>query len=292
MASTNGSSVRPRVQPRNAMKLVLIIVVLACCVWEVSAQVRPAGLHKDALILETQRIPTVAKRNRLLVLWMVNPQKHQNEASPDDIYTCPDYTRGSYYSGPTRVSLINTATNKVINTVGVMDDENIDLPYAIRKGYYYHVAAVTKTGVEAKPTIMWLRDYNGDGGALEFALFDAQACMGLDTTLIGYSKHRDRVIQYAVHLRTVDGKASSAETVFWVDYLFSKKAQRPGTWKYEVDYRGRGGSLDRWSVTYNASKEQFEATVVHITDQSSTEMKHSVAYHPTNIHTLKEVNAD
>jgi hypothetical protein len=43
---------------------------------------------------------------------------------------------------------------------------------------------------------MCLRDHNGDGDALEFALFDAPACMGLETTLVGYSRARDKVIQY------------------------------------------------------------------------------------------------
>jgi hypothetical protein len=255
------------------MKSLLITLVLLCSICEVRAQVRPSGLHRDALIVETQKIPTAAKANRSLVLWMINPERHQNEAASDDIYTCPDYTRGSYYSGPTRVSLINTAANEVINTVEVAaeGDESFDVPYAIRKGFYYHVAAATETGVEARPTIIWLRDYNGDGAALEFALFNAQACMGLDTTLIGYSKLQDRVIQYPVHLRTIDGKKSSAETVFWADYLFSKKARAPGRWKYEVDYRGRGGSLDRWTVQYNATKEEFEATVIHIADQSAIE---------------------
>jgi hypothetical protein len=51
---------------------------------------------------------------------------------------------------------------------------------------YYHVEGVSKDR-EGKPAIMRMRDYNGDGKALEFALFDALACMGLETTLIGYS---------------------------------------------------------------------------------------------------------
>jgi hypothetical protein len=39
-----------------------------------------------------------------------------------------------------------------------------------------------------KPKIMLLKDYNGDGEALEFALFDAWTCSDLVTTLIGYSR--------------------------------------------------------------------------------------------------------
>ena len=60
---------------------------------------------------------------------------------------------------------------------------------------------------EGKPTIMWLKDYNGDGTAWEFALFNAEACMGLATTLIGYSERQDKVIQYQTQLRATKTKA-------------------------------------------------------------------------------------
>ena len=56
------------------------------------------------------------------------------------------------------------------------------------------VEGPVREGVEARPTILWLKDYNGDGKAFEFALFEAEACMGLQTTLIGYSEKQDRVI--------------------------------------------------------------------------------------------------
>jgi hypothetical protein len=160
---------------------------------------------------------------------------------------------------------VETASQKLINTINVAleDDESFDLPYAIRSGYYYHVAGVAKDTVEARPTIMFLRDYNGDGDALEFALFEAEACMGLQTTLIGYSKRQDRVIQYPIRLRSIEGRKSTVQTVLWADYLFNKKPIR-GVWNYEIDYRGRGGSLDRWTVRYNPAKETFEGTVIYV----------------------------
>jgi len=166
------------------------------------------------------------------------------------------------------VSLVNSATRNVINTLSVKEEaeENFDLPYAIRRGYYYRVEATVRNGVEAKPTIMWLKDYNGDGKALEFALFNAQACMGLDTTLIGYSEKQDRVVQYPIHLEVIEGARDSTSAIvlrstrdgFWADYLFNKKPLRAGYWKYEIDYRGRAGSLDKWEVRYNRAKEMFE----------------------------------
>ena len=214
-------------------------------------------------MVETRKLPALKHGSRALALWMLNPKRNPNGYAPDEIYTCPDQSRGSFYSGPTRVSLVNSATNSVINTVIVKEDEDsFDVPYAIRKGYYYRVGALTRNGVEAKPTIMWLKDYNGDGKALEFALFDALACMGLETTLIGYSEKQDRVIQYPVSLEVIEGSKHSNRVTMWADYLFNTRPRRPGYWKYEIDYRGRAGSLDKWEVRYNAAKERFEGKLI------------------------------
>ena len=221
------------------------------------------GLPAGAVIVETRKLASAKHPDRALVLWMLSPKKNPSGYEPDEVYPCPDQTRGSYYSGPTRVSLLNSASRNIINFVKIAEEseegaDTFDVPYAIRKGYYYRVETPVKRGVEAKPTIMWLRDYNGDGKALEFALFDALACMGLETTLIGYSEKQDRVIQYPVNLEVIEGSKHSNRVTPWADYLFSTKPRRPGYWKYEIDYRGRAGSLDKWEVRYNPAKEWFE----------------------------------
>jgi hypothetical protein len=146
-------------------------------------------------------------------------------------------------------------------------NDEFDLPYALRKGYYYEVPKSTSSTLEVKPTIMLLKDYNGDGNALEFALFDAEACMGLATTLIGYSEQQDRVIQYPTELLVIEKGKRSNTTNLWPDYLMRKAPVRPGYWKYEIDYRGRGGTLDQWEVRYNAKKERFEGTLTVVADE-------------------------
>lgn len=246
------------------MKAFLLITCLVLCfASQAFGQTNIRGLPAGAVIVEARKLASAKHADRVLVLWMLSPKKNPNGYEPDDIYSCPDQTRGSHYSGPTRVSLLNSATRKIINTVKIAEEpeeagDTFDLPYAIRKGYYYRVETPVKRSVEAKPTIMWLKDYNGDGKALEFALFDALACMGLQTTLIGYSEKQDRVIQYPVSLDVIEGSKHSNRVTPWADYLFSAKPRRPGYWKYEIDYRGRGGSLDKWEVRYNPVKERFE----------------------------------
>jgi hypothetical protein len=226
----------------------------------------PYGLPAGAVVIELQAVPGRWGAHRAIVVWLLKPKKYPLGYCPEE-YTCPDETRGSYYRGPTRVSLIDTLRNKIINTVSIKEEpekDAFDIPYKIR-GSYYEVKGVAK-GAEGKPTIIALKDYNGDGKALEFALFDAEACMGLQTTLIGYSTGQDRVIQYPIVLSVNEGPIESRrrtrEVSYWIDYLFSKTPQTPGQWKYEIDYRGRGGTLDQYTVRYNARLERFEATRV------------------------------
>jgi len=223
------------------------------------------GLPRDAFVVETLPLEVGGGRQRALVLWMVRPSRHPFEGGDDDGYTCPDETRGSHYHGPTRVSLLDASAGRVINTVRVMPDDEgaedvFDLPYRLRAGNHYHVEGGDERK-EGRAVLLHPRDYNGDGEALEFALYDAVACMPLMTALYGYSRRQDRVIQYGLHLEVSDGGKVSRQVWRWADYLFARAPVRPGHWNYEVDYRGRGGSLDRFEIRYNPNLERFEGKV-------------------------------
>ncbi|MEK6336536.1 MAG: hypothetical protein AABM67_16535 [Acidobacteriota bacterium] len=255
-------------------RIVFAVCVLAGAGFQTLGQTKSLSLPKGAVVLETRQLSSTVHPNRSLVLWMLNPKKNPTSYAPDEVYSCPDYTRGSHYSGPTRVALVDSATKRILNTIKISGSyeeggDSFDLPYAIRAGFYYRVAPQPRKGVEAKPTIMWLRDYNGDGKAFEFALFDAEACMGLQTTLIGYSEKQDLVIQYPVSLEVIEGSKRSSRMSPWADYLFSKKPLRPGYWKYEIDYRGRAGSLDKWEMRYNGARERFEGKLIVENAQSN-----------------------
>jgi hypothetical protein len=247
------------------------LVILPALAHGARAQARrpPYGLPAGALVVETRRLELGGARNRALVLWMLRPSKHPREEG--EIYTCPEETRGSYYSGPTRVSLVDADARRVVNTVNITEDQSdgqdeFDIPYRIHAGSYYHVAGAAE-GVEGRPEIMWLRDYNGDGEALEFALFDAPACMGLETTLVGYSRARDKVIQYPIRVEYEGGGKKTNEVRYWMDYLFTKEPESPGLWKYEIDYRGRGGTLDKHEIRYDAARESFYGKVTSAGDE-------------------------
>ncbi len=181
---------------------------------------------------------------------------------------CPEMTLGSYYSGPTRISLVDTNSKKLINTVTIRHNfgakDSFDIPYRILADYEYLVPGHVH-GSEGKPALLALRDLNGDGLPLETAFYEAEACMGLKTTLVGYSPKQDRVIQYEVELKVAEQKIiegrgivnienPTTKTMKWVDYLFATSPTRPGRWSYQIDYRGRLGTLDSYNVHYDPSR--------------------------------------
>jgi hypothetical protein len=225
------------------------------------------GLPSGAVIIEEQSLKSGGKSDRALILWMINPARKPSGAqgNPKYDYTCQDETRGSYYIGPARISLLNTKTRTVINTIEITyfkDDANFHIPYAIRNGYYYKVEGNAPEREEAKPHIMWLKDYNGDGKALEFALFYKEECDDPATTLIGYSERQDKVIQYPITLEIERGAEHTLGEARWFKSLFSKQPISPGKWEYEIDNRGRGGSLSKCQISYDAQNERFVGRIV------------------------------
>jgi hypothetical protein len=230
------------------------------------------GLPSDAVIIEEQSLESGRRPDRSLILWMVDPTKHPSDPplSPELPYTCIGQTRGSYYDGPARVSLINTKTRTVINTIKIEDYEGQDvlqIPYAIRKGFFYRVEGGAPESEEAPPHILWLKDYNGDGKALEFALFSKEACNEVQTTLIGYSERRDRVIQYPIYLKR-EGVGVRRSTVRqrWCNALFHLEPASPGHWKAEIDFTMRADAVYRQEIRYDAKAEVFVGKRVRTAD--------------------------
>jgi hypothetical protein len=226
---------------------------------ESPAQTFPRG----AIIVEHRVLPS--SPNRAFILWMLNPDR-SNPIPEEDPYTCPEETRGNAYSGPTRVSLVSVSEKRIINTIKIRDPhfsqkDRFDIPYEIRPGYYY-LANATDARKAVRPTILNFKDFNGDGESAEFVLYDAPFCMGLQTTLVGYSKYQDHVIQYPLQISFRRRKTLWQEKTTWLEYIFAEKPVAPGHYNFTIDYRGRGGSLLAYDVSYDRVLERFRGTCV------------------------------
>lgn len=269
------------------------LLMLALSAAPVFAQSVPASsdIPNDAVIIERAGLPVTLHDDRELVLWMISPKKYDRGPLLNNPYTCPEWTLGSYYRGPARLSLLDKKTGRVINTIKLTsspgDADEFNLPYRILSGFYYAVPGVPKD-TEGEPRLLALRDLNGDGIPAEAAFFEAEACEGLATTLIGYSPTQDKVIQYGVELvmTSYGGKQNGGkiergerlaepqkEILVWIDYLFSEMPIQPGHWKYDVDYTGRGGSFDSYDVHYDAARERFVGTLTRLDTPETTDLQ-------------------
>jgi hypothetical protein len=94
------------------------------------------GLPDGAQVVEIQPIKSERHPQRALILWVLYPQKNPR-SNPDEPYSCPELTRGHYYNGPTRVSLINTQDQTIINTIEIIQEYNKgkEKPAAILGGF-------------------------------------------------------------------------------------------------------------------------------------------------------------
>lgn len=228
-----------------------------------SAQGLPSLLLKellpsDALIVETADLHASGGKNRMLVLWMRGPKKEVRAPGPG---FCGDFVYGDSWVGPTKLSLIDTASRKVLNTISVMGPaydrdpaDSFRIPFWVGN-QYYHVPAVNSKK-EGKPKILHLQDLTGDGIASEFVLFMHSACGIVETSVLGYQTLSDRVLQYPVE--GSEGKEKPQITM-WVSQVFGMRPTSPGHWDFTW---GPGHGTDvkiHEQVSFDKVRQRFVA---------------------------------
>lgn len=211
-------------------------------------------------IIEEEFITNV--NNRKIVLWMIAPEKYPKT---DDVYTCPETTRGSYYKGQTRVSLIDLDRMKIINTLEITspysDLDKFDVPYRVKDDAGPYFVKENPKGEEGTPKIIKLRDYNQDEKELEFALFDSPACISPLMTIIGYSEKQDKIIQYDFNIQEKKEDKITSKSDEWISKIFLNESDISGYWEAESNTCGRGGAIEKSKIIYNREKEVFEGEI-------------------------------
>ena len=222
-------------------------------------------------------MPVWAHKDRALVLWVVAPADKplqgrtlldETDSSPEEDYdyTCPEQARGHFYRAPARVSLIDTKSRRVLNTLPVKrgDVDEYDVPFSIRPGFFYQVRGPLQSGT-GPPHILALQDLNGDGKALEFAFYVMESCSGPLTMVLGYSERRDRVTTYQFLFHDKSSGAKDAPVEWMFRFTFRKPIARMH-WRYDDSYNS--GRNVEYDFRYVPDRERFEGQV--LVDDSDT----------------------
>jgi len=218
----------------------------------------------DVQIIDMVDISATVGKPRTMVLWMERPTK---EIRFPGTHNCYADVYGDYWEGDTRLSLLDSALARVLNTIEVAPDNRqpIRLPFQVGNSYYY----VPQQGAdgEGKPKLMYLRDISGEGKPLQFALFTHYACGNDSVSVLGYSVRADQVLQYAFDYSQASGPPLSASSPRgtserWTGNVFGYQPVRPGYWVLHEDNADHGGRGDTWvrEVSFEPNRGVFVVT--------------------------------
>jgi hypothetical protein len=213
-------------------------------------------LPPDAKVIETAHLNAGRGKTRTLVLWMLRPQTVNRPRDP----SCSDLMYGDHWYGRTRLSLVDSATRTLVNTIEIQglyegDDQNehaFPIPFRVGKDFY-NVPAIDKNK-KGIPKLLNLRDLTGEGIVGQFVLFEYYTCGSSLGTVVGYSPKADAVVQFRVE---ASEQGEKAEVVSWVPNVFNEKPVRPGLWDFTFE---PGHGADCWvheHVSFDPTRQLF-----------------------------------
>jgi len=232
--------------------------------WE-SPEWLKAILPAQAQVIEAAEIKTLKQRSRLMVLWMLRPEKVM---PPDRLERgCSEGIYGSHWSGPGRLSLVDQSSHVILNTISIQGsdfgedrkEDRFSLPFWVSKDAY-EVPHPDKNN-EGTPHILKLRDLTGEGIEGQFLLFEYQACGAPVASILGYSSRTDKVLQYRYQQRFNSDPLKSG---FWLSQTFRMKQRRPGLWAHTWDPGHGCDCVIQDRVTFDPRRQTF---LVHSTSK-------------------------
>lgn len=178
-----------------------------------------------AEIIETADLTTLAGQPRLIVLWMLYPQRNLDDKANKNQKGgyCSDIIHGDFgkfWEGPTRLSLVDTQRTKVVNTIEIQDGcdtcgDSFQIPLCVR---------TSESDPDGRPNLI-LRDLTGEGLKADFTLLMFEAFQLTSTAAFGYELRSDRVVQYPI-------ENGADRPALWTDEIFAREPVRPGYWKF------------------------------------------------------------
>jgi hypothetical protein len=232
--------------------LLLVVPSLELCGQTYGMASFQSLLPADAKIIEIANLRIPSGKSRVLVLWMLHPARNTRrafEGFSDQVY-------GDHWRGPTRISLVDGAAMKLMNTVevrGAYDDhDEFSIPFFVSR-YFYHVVKPNRKN-EGAPRILHLRDLTAEGVSGQFVLFEYEVSGIAMTSVFGYSPATDAAVQF--HVERVEN-GEEPEIMRWISHTFQENPIRPGYWKFTWE---PGHGADAWideEVRFDIGRQIF-----------------------------------
>ncbi len=213
----------------------------------------PAG----AKIIEKVDLAAVPGKHRSFVLWMLSPSDVSRGQN------CAASVYGDFWSGPTRLSLIDPTVPSLINTVNITSDadDRFSIPYWVAdRGAYYvphptdrRTDAAGNTEADGSPQILRLKDFTGSGIAAESSLFAYQACGIVSSGVFGYQQSPTKVVKYPIEVHDAGGTHMQE----WVAKVFSIDPVRPGHWNFTWAMGHGSDAKLHEEVSFDPSRQMF-----------------------------------
>lgn len=262
---------------------------------------RAVPLPENAGILETKTFAT-GRGRRSLLAWMPDPQISVDCSSTNE-YDCSTVATGKgYFTGDLHFSLLDEEL-RLVNTVAVhseyyswqrndtvfyeMTGKSLSYPFSVANpkkqwhpgGLYYFVRGGTKT-TDGSAEVLHLVDFNADGKAHEFFLFDKMGCAATSSTLIGYDEATDRLKWYEWDLQVLASGSRGQDTLHreqtaWMDHVLEFRFDKQGRLRFEMDYRGRSGPYLRYELRYDRERDAYGGFL------DRREVPEDSSYHPS-----------
>ena len=230
-------------------------------------------LPDSAMVIDEKTFQT-SKGKRTIVAWMTDALIHLHTYEYSVYEGCPAVTSGNgYFTGRLHFTLVNTQTRQKMNTLdikpsGYTDTLCLGYPFCIANPknsdadrLVYSATGGTKN-TDGFADIIHLFDFNRDGKAYEFALFEAEDCATMLSTLISYNEAQDRLIWHewdlTVKYQDKDYKdVTEQQKTYWMDHTMRTTFGKDGTLNYYISYMGRGGDLDKYYLKFDKNTDTY-----------------------------------
>lgn len=242
-------------------RLLFLVLLLAGPAARADDQALAGILPAEAQIIETRDITPIAKKSRVLVLWMVNAQEHDCAKDEDNAVVdqacasaVPNWLYEDFWEGPTRLSLVDANGRRIVNTID-MGSERVP---AYVQSLPYSIPNPDENG-EGKPEILNLRDLTGEGAAAQFFFIEETDWPAMGAKIFGYQATTDQVVQYRIKftrngLATVGFEVRGFSALAYL--MLNYKPVKPGYWNFRWSY-GRGNETSYHEVVRFDRKRQI-----------------------------------